>query len=61
MMNLTRITLDPAVMGGKALGVTEIVPKTDFYDYEAKYAEGGSMHVIPADLPAGSPDRAWRG
>ncbi|WP_372764747.1 D-alanine--D-alanine ligase [Phenylobacterium sp.] len=40
-----------AVMDGKALTVTEIVPKTGFYDYEAKYGEGGSEHVLPAKMP----------
>ncbi|MDR3507116.1 MAG: D-alanine--D-alanine ligase [Caulobacteraceae bacterium] len=40
-----------AVMDGKALTVTDIVPRTGFYDYDAKYAEGGSVHVVPADLP----------
>ncbi|MEM1039232.1 MAG: D-alanine--D-alanine ligase [Pseudomonadota bacterium] len=40
-----------AVMGDVALGVTEIVPLGDtFYDFEAKYAEGGSKHVLPADI-----------
>lgn len=39
-----------AVIGDRALGVTEIVPTTRFYDYEAKYAPGGSRHVIPAPL-----------
>ncbi|MFP5448550.1 MAG: D-alanine--D-alanine ligase [Alphaproteobacteria bacterium] len=39
------------VMAGKAMTVTDIVPKTGFYDYEAKYGEGGSDHVIPADIP----------
>jgi D-alanine-D-alanine ligase len=39
-----------AVMGGRALGVIEIVPKVRFYDYEAKYAPGGSQHVLPAPL-----------
>ena len=43
--------LTVAVMGDRALAVTEIVPKTAFYDYEAKYAEGGSVHEIPARLP----------
>ncbi|MEZ5716674.1 MAG: D-alanine--D-alanine ligase [Paracoccaceae bacterium] len=39
-----------AVMGGKALTVTDII--TDgWYDYHAKYAEGGSRHVMPADIP----------
>lgn len=38
------------VMGDRALGVTEIL--TDgWYDYEAKYAAGGSRHVCPAELP----------
>jgi D-alanine-D-alanine ligase len=40
-----------AVMDGKALTVTEIVPRTGFYDYDAKYAEGGSSHVVPARIP----------
>ena len=39
------------VMAGKAMTVTDIVPKTGFYDYEAKYGEGGSDHIIPADIP----------
>ena len=42
--------LTATVMGDNALAVTEIVPKTQFYDYEAKYAPGGSKHVVPADL-----------
>jgi len=47
--------LTVAVMGSKpsglgALAVTEIVPRTEFYDYDAKYAPGGSDHVIPAKL-----------
>ena len=39
-----------AVMGDVALGVTEIVTDLEFYTYEAKYAKGGSVHVIPAQL-----------
>ena len=39
-----------AVMGEQALGVIEIVPATKFYDYEAKYAPGGSKHLLPAPL-----------
>lgn len=38
------------VMDGKAMTVTEIVPKTAFYDYEAKYGEGGSEHIVPARI-----------
>lgn len=40
-----------AVMGDRALTVTDIVPTSGFYDFEAKYAEGGSIHVVPAKLP----------
>jgi D-alanine-D-alanine ligase len=39
-----------AVMGDEALGVIEIVPTVRFYDYEAKYAPGGSKHVLPAPV-----------
>jgi len=39
-----------AVMGDVALGVTEIVTDLAFYNYEAKYAAGGSHHIIPAQL-----------
>ncbi len=46
-----------AVMGDVALGVLEIMPlKGAFYDYESKYAEGGSEHICPAELP----DRVYR-
>jgi D-alanine-D-alanine ligase len=40
-----------AVMGDQALGVIEIVPAVKFYDYEAKYAPGGSQHLLPAPIP----------
>src|SRR6516162_11292436 len=39
-----------AVVGDKALGVIEIVPAVKFYDYEAKYAPGGSTHLLPAPV-----------
>ena len=39
------------VMDGKAMTVTEIVPRTGFYDYDAKYGEGGSEHIVPANIP----------
>jgi len=40
-----------AVMGDEALGVIDIRPATGaFYDYDAKYAQGGSIHVLPAEL-----------
>ncbi len=44
--------LTVAVMGTRALAVTEISTDLAFYDYEAKYAAGGSRHVIPAPIPA---------
>jgi D-alanine-D-alanine ligase len=40
-----------AVMGDVALGVTEIVTDLSFYNYDAKYTEGGSRHIVPAPLP----------
>ena len=43
--------LTVAVMGDKGLGVTEITTTLEFYDYEAKYAAGGSTHVLPAQVP----------
>ena len=49
-----------AVMGDKAVSVTEIVAATGFYDYEAKYGEGGSKHVVPAEIPAEIFQRALR-
>ena len=39
-----------AVMGDQALGVIEIVPAVAFYDYQAKYAQGGSRHLLPAPV-----------
>lgn len=40
-----------AVMGDRALGVIDIRPAVgDFYDYDAKYAKGGSIHVLPAEI-----------
>jgi len=39
-----------AVMGDVALGVTEIVTDLSFYNFEAKYSEGGSRHIIPAQI-----------
>ena len=41
-----------AVMGDRVLGVIEIVPAVKFYDYEAKYAPGGSKHLLPAPIAA---------
>lgn len=49
-----------AVMGNQALTVTDIVSRTGFYDYDAKYGEGGSTHIMPADMPKPAFERALR-
>ncbi len=46
--------------GPRALAVTDIISVSGFYDYEAKYAEGGSRHILPADLPAHVTEAALR-
>ncbi|NKB43093.1 MAG: D-alanine--D-alanine ligase [Alphaproteobacteria bacterium] len=46
------------VLGDRALAVTEITTDRQFYDYDAKYAVGGSAHILPADLSQPVYDRA---
>lgn len=43
--------LTTAVLGDEALGVTELKPKSGFYDYDAKYTDGMTEHVYPAEIP----------
>jgi len=43
--------LTVAVVSGKALTVTELVPKSGFYDFTAKYTDGMTEHVCPAKIP----------
>jgi len=43
--------LTVSVMGDRPLTITEILTDRSFYDYNAKYAAGGSRHILPADLP----------
>jgi D-alanine-D-alanine ligase len=43
--------LTVAILGDRALGVTELKPVAGFYDYDAKYTEGLTVHVCPADIP----------
>ncbi|MEL6678705.1 MAG: D-alanine--D-alanine ligase [Pseudomonadota bacterium] len=43
--------LTVTVLGDRALGVTDIISNTGWYDYAAKYEAGGSRHEVPADLP----------
>lgn len=42
--------LSVAVLDGKALGVVEIVPKTGYYDFQNKYTDGATTHIIPAPI-----------
>jgi D-alanine-D-alanine ligase len=46
------LELTVAVLGDEALAVTELKPQTGFYDYEAKYTDGRTVHVCPAEIPA---------
>jgi D-alanine-D-alanine ligase len=43
--------LTVAVLGDEALAVTELQPKSGFYDYDAKYTDGLTRHVCPAEIP----------
>lgn len=49
-----------AVMGDRPLAVTEITTDRGFYDYDAKYAPGGSRHVVPAQVDPGVYAEAMR-
>ncbi|WP_397597268.1 D-alanine--D-alanine ligase [Sphingorhabdus sp.] len=44
--------LTVAVLGNKALCVTELKPKSGFYDFDAKYTDGLTEHICPAEIPA---------
>jgi D-alanine-D-alanine ligase len=44
--------LTTAVVGDRALGVTELKVRSGFYDYDAKYTDGMTQHVCPAEIPA---------
>ncbi len=43
--------LTTAVLGDKALGVTELRPKSGWYDYQSKYTDGLTDHIFPAEIP----------
>ena len=43
--------LTTAVLGDKALMVTELRPKSGFYDFDAKYTDGMTDHICPAEIP----------
>ncbi|MBV9117248.1 MAG: D-alanine--D-alanine ligase [Acetobacteraceae bacterium] len=51
--------LTVGVMGARALAVTEIIAEAgSFYDYDSKYTDGGSRHVIPARVHRNAYDQA---
>lgn len=43
--------LQVGILNNKALGVIEIVPENEFYDFDAKYSEQKAAHIFPAKLP----------
>jgi D-alanine-D-alanine ligase len=49
--------LTTAVLGGQALLVTELKPKGGFYDFDAKYTDGLTEHICPADIPENIAER----
>ncbi len=51
--------LTVGVLGDRALAVTDILADAgEFYDYDSKYAAGGSRHIIPAQIHPAIRDRA---
>ena len=43
--------LTVAVLNDEPMGVTELKPKAGFYDYAAKYTDGLTVHICPAEVP----------
>lgn len=41
------------IIDGQGIGAIEIVPKNEFYDFEAKYTDGMATHILPAPMPSG--------
>jgi D-alanine-D-alanine ligase len=52
--------LTVTVMGDRSLAVTEVRTGRSFYDYDAKYIDGGSTHIVPADIPKAVYEEALR-
>ena len=48
---ISGMELTVGILNNKPLPVIQIIPRNRFYDFESKYAAGGSRHVIPAPLP----------
>ncbi len=59
-MEITVGVLEDADGKPQSLPVIEIVPRSAFYDYQSKYATGGSEHIIPARLPQALLEEAQR-
>jgi len=55
---LTVSVLGTAGQGDRPLGVTELRPRNDFFDYHAKYTEGQTEHLLPAPVSPGTYQRA---
>ncbi len=55
---ITGEELTVGVINGEGIGVLRIIPKNEFYDYESKYAEGGSIHEYPAKIDKKAYDEA---
>jgi D-alanine-D-alanine ligase len=55
---ITGDELTVGVINGEGIGVLRIIPKNEFYDYESKYAEGGSVHEYPAKIDKKAYDEA---
>lgn len=54
-LELTTAVID-SVDGPRALGVTELKPKSGFYDFDAKYTDGMTDHIYPAEIPGNIAD-----
>ncbi len=48
------------VLAGKAYVVTELRPTVEFYDYKAKYTDGMTQHILPAEIPEKAAQMAMR-
>ncbi len=49
-----------AILGNKAIGAIELIPKGRFYDYEAKYTDGMTTHVMPAPMTHAANEKVLR-
>ena len=52
--------LTVTVMGDRPLAVTEVITGSQFYNYETKYTNGASTHILPANIPSEIYNEAMR-